>query len=670
MPARAEDVPRAARAESVCPVPANQQWKPQEQFVWKRVCLGEEANFNVEQGYGGDLDPKGPSGLPEGRVLSSTFLATILLADKYRHALTNRGVRIIGARFTEPVDLQNAELSSDLWLDRSVLEKGADFAGLRSTRRVTLDGSKVTGPLKLSGLELHGGLSLSNAELAAVELASAHVDSLSFVGSQVTGLLNLAELHVDHDLAMYQAKFAEVLLGLAYIQGNLVLANSKVTGELTMVGLRVDGNLVGLKGEFSKVNLGYGEVNGALLFIGATVTGDLDMIGIRVGRDVLLSSMPETDLVASVPESLKGSLDTLGVKADAEPTTLAKARFGRVTLDGGKVQGALSLIGSSLTDDLSMDGIQIGGDVAMTDGEYKSVSLERARIAGALSIGGSKFGGQLDCYASEIRSRFNLGGGAEFLRPITCSFAKMGELDLSGGSFHDKVDLTGTQIDSELMVGSPGAHTQWPDNSALWLRNAKADAIQDLPDAWPAQIDLSGFTYRTLGGRNATPQDAMADRPVSWFVSWLAKQNPYTPAPYEQLATVLRHSGRSGVADEILYAGKERERGTVDFRHRLWMTTIRALIGYGYHIEWALFWVAGFVIAGIAVLRISGEGPRNRMPYGIVYSFDMLLPVIRLRDKHYQIDLHGWARYYFYLHKIMGYVLASFLIAGIAGITK
>jgi hypothetical protein len=96
----------------------------------------------------------------------------------------------------------------------------------------------------------------------------------------------------------------------------------------------------------------------------------------------------------------------------------------------------------------------------------------------------------------------------------------------------------------------------------------------------------------------------------------------------------------------------------------------RLVIGYGYHLERALFWVAGFLIAGIAVLRISGEGRRHNMPFGIAYSFDMLLPIIRLREKHYEIDLKSWARYYFYVHKVMGYVLASFLIAGLSGLVK
>src|SRR5262249_57789409 len=93
-----------------CPVPADtQRWTKQEIFVWERVCAGHIANFNEETGYGGKLDANGPEGLPESRILRSKFLETILLEDKYRAVLPRRGVRIEGARFTERVDLVNAE---------------------------------------------------------------------------------------------------------------------------------------------------------------------------------------------------------------------------------------------------------------------------------------------------------------------------------------------------------------------------------------------------------------------------------------------------------------------------------------------------------------------------------------------------------------------------------
>jgi hypothetical protein len=490
-------------------------------------------------------------------------------------------------------------------------------------------------------------------------------------GSRVAGLLNMQALRVDNHLVMSQAEFADVLLGLARVHGHLVLANSKITGDLVMDGLHVGGDLTGMNGQFNRASLRTAVVDGRLNLIGATANGDLDMTSLRVGRDLLATSVSEKLLTASLPELARSPFNELGIKADGKPNAILKARFARVALTGASIQGGLALAGATLMGDLLMDGVQIGGDLTMADGEYKGMTLERAHIAGVFNLRGSKVGGQLDCYASEIGSRFDLRGGAEFARSIFCSFAKLGEVDLAGSTFQDDVDMTGSQINTELRIGATGeARTQWAERSTLYLRNATADAIQDLPDAWPTRIDLSGFAYRNLGGRNAKQQALMADRPVSWFVNWLGKQVPYAPGSYEQLATVLRSEGRPGAADDILYAGKERERAQATFLRRAWLTTTGVLIGYGYHLEWAVVWVAAFILTGIAVLRFSGQGPGNQMPFGIAYSFDMLLPIIRLREKHYQIDLEGWPRYYFYFHKIMGYVLASFLIAGLAGLAK
>ena len=132
-----------------------------------------------------------------------------------------------------------------------------------------------------------------------------------------------------------------------------------------------------------------------------------------------------------------------------------------MNLADASVQGGVSLVGATLSGNLSMDGARIGADLTMVDAEYQAVELERAHIAGVFNLRGSKVGGQLDCYASEIGSRFELNG-AEFAGPFICSFAQIGELDLAGGTFRDNVDLTGTQIKSELQIASVGkASTQW-----------------------------------------------------------------------------------------------------------------------------------------------------------------------------------------------------------------
>jgi hypothetical protein len=300
------------------------------------------------------------------------------------------------------------------------------------------------------------------------------------------------------------------------------------------------------------------------------------------------------------------------------------------------------------------------------------LNLEGASVGSQLNLVRSKVDGEFRCISSEIGGVALLSQKAEFIGPINCHFAKIRELELAGGIFHQNVDFTGAQINGELRLGSSVlTRAEWDEKSGLVLRNAKADAIQDLHDSWPLSgLDLSGFTYRSLGGTNPAERDSMAAREAKWFRRWLRKQFPYEPAPYEQLASVLRSQGQPSVADYVLYAGKERERAQAPFLHRTWLTAMKWFIGYSYHVERALIWIAGSLIAGIAVLLISGEGRRNGIPFGIAYSFDMLLPIIRLREKHNEIDLQGWPRYYFYAHKIMGYVLASFLIAGLAGLTK
>ena len=141
----------------------------------------------------------------------------------------------------------------------------------------------------------------------------------------------------------------------------------------------------------------------------------------------------------------------------------------------------------------------------------------------------------------------------------------------------------------------------------------------------------------------------------------------YSRQPYEQLATVLQTQGDTGRATAIRYSARERERREAP---SLWLKLLDSVVGYGYYPEKSFGWAAFFVILGAVVLQMSGEGPKNGMPLGFAYSFDMLLPVVRLREKHYSIDLAGPARYYFYFHRIMGWVLASFLVAGLSGLTK
>ena len=155
----------------------------------------------------------------------------------------------------------------------------------------------------------------------------------------------------------------------------------------------------------------------------------------------------------------------------------------------------------------------------------------------------------------------------------------------------------------------------------------------------------------------------------------LGRQVVFTPQPYGQVRANLLERGKQKAAARIGYKSRDTELKesfiNFEFLNGSYLVFSKLLIGYGYQMWLPIVWAFGFVTAGAFVFRQTSEARREHMPYGISYSFDMLLPLIRLRQKHYEIDLkEGMARYYFYVHKIAGWVIGSFIVAGLAGFTK
>jgi len=282
-----------------------------------------------------------------------------------------------------------------------------------------------------------------------------------------------------------------------------------------------------------------------------------------------------------------------------------------------------------------------------------------------LSMTKSRFGGEINLRYSQIG----------------------GELDWQGTAFMDDVDMTAAHVDGALLIGPrprDGAETDercerqkplpqpdrpicWAPDVALTARYAKIGIIPRLSDAWPPDLRIVGLTYDGIA------YDDDIAKVHDDFADWFDRQG-HSRQPYEQLANVLQARGEIETATAVRYAERERDRDRAwdDGRYDIfgWLTLLKSVIGYGYYPYRSAWWVLGFVLLGVVVLWVSGEGRRNRMPYGVSYSFDMLLPLVQLRDEHYEVKLKGFTRYYFYLHKIVGWALASFLVAGLSGLTK
>ncbi|MFQ5965915.1 MAG: hypothetical protein ACE5KZ_16745 [Candidatus Scalinduaceae bacterium] len=638
-------------------------WSKQEKWVWNRICAGEIADFNKAEGYGGELDPKNPEEWSESRILTPEFLKTILLRKPYRRALTYHGVRVIGAWFSEILDMSNASLAHDLWLDSSRFDSNVELSFLKTTHLISFE----------------------NSTFAEVNLICAKIEGeLNTIGSKFNGKLNMTCLQVDGNLLMSNgAEFVEVDLLNVKIRGNLNMNSSKFNGKMNMDSLEVGSHIfMGDGAEFKEVDLVGAKIEGSVSMKGSKFYGKLNTNNMWVNKSVFMDDRAEFDEVILVGAKIGEQLSMIGSKFNGKPNLDSLqieshllirdgSEFREVDLRSAKIGGQLSIISSKFKGKMNMNNMQVKSQLLIRDGvEFSDVDLSGATI-GCIDMRETNFSGMLDMDSIQVGSHL-LMRNSNVEEQLKLIFAKIGGgLDISG-SILSSLDLTNTRINNELCLGSSVyIPTKWENGSKLILRNTEVGALQDLPDAWPDELELVGFTYTRLGDFGVGESYSIAKRDISWMKEWLEKQASYSPQPYEQLGNILREAGYKNKAIDILFEGKKRERREAS----TWLTwfnlTLQHIfVGYGYRFRFTFFWVIALTLIGAIVLWATGQGLANGMPYGLSYSLDKLLPIIRLNESHYIIKLAGFAKYYFYIHIILGYVLASFLIAGLSGITK
>ena len=354
---------------------------------------------------------------------------------------------------------------------------------------------------------------------------------------------------------------------------------------------------------------------------------------------------------------------------------------GEVRLSGAKIGGQLSAIGSTFDGLFNGNRLEVAGGLFMGGGaHFKDVALIGAKVGGNLEAIGSTFDGKFTADGLEVAGSLFMRDNASF-KSVNLISSTIGQrLQLSDSEFDGDLDLTSVSIGDEFQLTSPGnPPPRWTKNSTLTLRNARVGALNDTKEAWDIQsgnLDLIGFTYDRLGGLGATEKSAMSARSTEWLLGWLAKQDgfatSYNPQPFEQLAKVLRESGYPEKADQILFAAQNHRRDspTTPGVTKALLRIEYGLIGYGYHSWIALVWFAGLTVLGAWACSVSKYGRRMRPLQLIFYSFDMALPLIDLNKRHERVKLDSFAVVYFYFHKIAGFVLVSFLIAGLSGLTK
>ncbi len=607
----------------------------------------------------------------------------------------------IGRRLTMKGSTFNGELNMHaIKVGSSLFMNDAQFSTVKLVeakigRQLAMNGSTFNGELNMHAIKVGSSLFMHDAQFSTVDLRVAKIgDDLFMIDSDFNDELNMNSIKVGSSLSMDYAQFSTVDLDAAQISEVLGMNGSTFNGELNMNSIKVGSSLfMQDDAQFSTVDLRVAKIGDLLTMDGSDFYSELKMGAISVGNSLFMRNDAQFSTVRLVEAKIgrqlamngstfNGELNMNSIKVGSS-LLMHDAQFSTVELDAAQISEVLAMNGSTFNGELNMHAIKVGSSLFMNDAQFSTVDLAEAKIGGKLGMHDSTFYGELEMESALVGSSFIIRD-AEFYKKTNLKFLSVGSiLEIQGGILRT-LDLTGARIEQTLKLS--GLDQKWKklelvdktlQSPKMTLKNTEVNVLQDTDSSWPDNLELEGFTYNQLAGSHSTRQEMPLQRGSEWYINWLKDDKTYSPQPYRQLAGVLHTAGLEEMANDILFESRVREREEAKFWFRkVWLWLLEITIGYGY--GWQIFrvlgWAALFLSIGISSLYWEDKTEKKEDLLGFWkkfwYSLDMLLPIIRLREQHYELDLKGGAQIYFYLHKIFGYAIVFFVIAGMTGLTE
>jgi hypothetical protein len=491
---------------------------------------------------------------------------------------------------------------------------------------------------------------------------------LDLAGIRILGRVYLHSTKLAGDIRIWSSQSTDGLyLDSVDFEGSLQLSNVCVP-FLWIENSRMQGNLtLDQRIPLLPRCLGFGlkltqtDISGGLDIEDLSLTR-VDLTQARIGKDVRITGSSVQYL--SLQDAVVGGRVTLkGLTVKRPPSTSSR----------GQPQG------SELV--LNLDGLKASSTVDLTDASIDGpVSISDASIDGSLVFAGASIAAGVNVSGTHITKAFVVGA------PVNADSSTQ---VASGSTLSTDSKKSEPSVKAERVL--------WGPQSSLTLTNTSVGVIQTPYDllSWPPRMDLTNLTFSAFMGRSGAKK---GEKLGDWFKEWLSRSNdpgqPFNPQPYETVSHYLTSAGQSDAAEKVGVEEKDLERieacGRPSLGRCLVMWASKYLVKYGYAPWLSMYWALGFIVVGALVFRTTDEAkgrtvdvkdpvddesakPKkapDQYPIGLAYSFDTFIPVIKLRERHYKIDIAGPARYYFYLHKIMGWVIGSFLVAALSGLTK
>ncbi|MFN0217577.1 MAG: hypothetical protein ACKVP4_02055 [Hyphomicrobium sp.] len=258
VPELPEPIACAAQADDpTIAEPEKSAWSDCEKWVWSCVRRGLEANMFSKQ----CLVPRQadttaqrkkyrfapfvtPDVYASSNALSDKFLIAVLTKPPYVAQVPPVGVRIFGAYFADPVNLENLTTVINLVLDASMARQGLRMTNFRTDKNLSIDGSNVRGPTFLMRARVEGSIFMEKSVVDSVDLNDARIgSSFEATGALFNGDLRMHRAYVAGKVILTKALLTTLNAWNSHFGSSLEMRLADIRKGLDLTGSTVDGDV-------------------------------------------------------------------------------------------------------------------------------------------------------------------------------------------------------------------------------------------------------------------------------------------------------------------------------------------------------------------------------------------------------------------------------------------
>lgn len=257
-------------------------------------------------------------------------------------------------------------------------------------------------------------------------------------------------------------------------------------------------------------------------------------------------------------------------------------------------------------------------------------------------------------------------------------------MDLHDGHF-SRVDLRSGSVLGTLTLGSESGPVTWAGVlPELDLRDAGVGTLSASLASFPEKLALAGLSYKRLVGFCSLSEANDRHASSKCLRGLMLRGSQLDISTYTRMVAYLRESGNQAVANDLLFASRNRvlqqAAGNRDFGEWLRLAALRATVGFGIgDYAFRIFgWIVLLTLASTVVLYYSVVEARSKgLAWCVGASLNRLLPVVELNkefvdffDDPQRQRLNGYQAAFFGMIAGLGWVLGLFAVSAVSGLTE